>query len=1404
MIMLMMICVIFTQETLREINLNEIVQDNTFQFANKVYRLKVANRDDLKHQQLALSLFSHQETLKVYINCDTHPTFLDQYQWQFEYTFQLNISYLERNFRECSDLLFYIAILSESSSNYEFIVYPLDGIHSLEYNLPLMQLYFDQIKWRIFKLQPTYFQEEITIEIQADTTLKYLKKCSREQCFITQLDYKNTQYGIFIEKETYTFRNSVNLFGYYVLGLLSEFKQFFRIIIFNQQSHIKLKEGHYDLFQVDQGSSIYYIYNTSDLTNIKKIKFQLSQITGNCILYASSQNKFPSQRDYEFEGNHQITTNQTSAHFLSVYGISFCKYHINVTVERKQTIQQTQFIQLSNGIFHLHQQQELYSFFKIQLEIQANFSIYLSSNMGDFMMYVKAKSSKAEIPDSNSFEWKDSIQIDINIDKDNQASTYYIGVQRLNSEGEFVIEYTLHQKIQYYDFGEKIIDSVNENQVKYYKLPMSERDQLFTKDIYIDNEINNLIIYISLNQTNTYPKENLNTYVFTDSTLTIPQQELRCRSCQDLKKSKCFIYMSVTSAKGLLFYTITSQYLYHKIQLHEGCPLILNFKQQMLFYYILSEKEVSVQWFSYGGSQAELLAYLGYLNNSIYQQEQFRSQQYNSNSYQTIIIPENNQEYILYIQVQPYDKHIEDDKYSIGVYETVKTITPIDKIQDKVGLGQIKYYMLKIDQNVKSIIIKVQVLGRQNSIVVLFQQDKNSRPNILNNSIQIQLLIDQFYIFQAKQNYFAQDYYIIGIQGEEDCEFQLSYQAETIEFVLFPSGILPLDISEAGLPTIYLYKQLSAFKITLALFTGRLQIRVQLFHTRIHTLDFTGSFILDDIVQEYKLYKFDACSQEQCQYLIKLINLDQLTQGAVQIQQNQQVNQLYELYENIPQFEVMKQNEIVEYIFKSQKQFFIKFSDIFGQFQVTVKENHNNYSEYVEIVQSRTTIEFNKYADKFETFFIKIECLTPKVSFQILISRKTQKIHTLFLGKILNLQLGMQEQYQLRYQSLSTLYDANSSSKLLTLQISTPFFPIEQYNISINHSSVNPIVQSVIKFKRGIYYKLYEAFGKYDLNIAPQPHDSHLRVLLSDDDINSLMEGVPQYQITKVGQPNFYQIFVDSNATLQIEVFTCRGTVLIQGTQHSSNLNKQIFEMQVMSKPQQYFNANLYLEGGIYYFLVKLISSQVKDENQNRISNFYIRHQIFRRIDPIPYTAFGFGNASLNWNFVSNEVIIEIPNLIKDQQFQIQDKFTIYFIVQTYQQDEMFCIYDSYQNGTTNDQQYLKIVQQSSQEQTTQVKMIADSSKIYLSIVGKVEIDYGIQQYELTYPFPTTELILEDRQIQEGGIQIIYYIIALFILLSIIILILRLLCKKKYIQDNSQQNAKDLNIEMNYQTFNKK
>ncbi|CAD8093961.1 unnamed protein product [Paramecium primaurelia] len=1402
MIMLMMIYVIFTKDIIRDINLNEIIQDNIQQFDYRIYRLNIKNSDDLKYQQLVLSLFSQQQNnLQIYIDCDKQPKFLDSYQWQTTFQQQqLKIQYQQRNLRNCSDVLFFIAVLSEQTSNYELLTYVLDGIHFVEYNLPLIGELHPQEIYQ-FKVQPIYFNEQITIEINIEQAQSYLKKCFKDDCLITKYDYNNTFNGELIDKNTYTFINSDCYNCYYLLGLLSEYKQFFRILVINDQLQIKLKEGLYDQFQVEQGSSLYYIYNKSDLTNIKQIKFQLNQITGDCILYGSSQNIQPSQSNYDSKDDYQIIINKTRQYYLSVYGRSSCKYRIYTIVEREQTINQTQFKQLENGISVLHKQRQLYSFFIIQLEILLDFSIKLQSNPGNFMMYVKSNiSDNNEIPDSNSYQWKDTKCININIDKDNQAIIYYISVQLLNTEGEFIIEYKLHDKIKVYEIGDKIIDSVGENQIKYYKFPMLERDLLFIKEIFTENQITNLIIYISLNQTNIFPKEQSNNYIFLNSNLTIPQQELICHhQCQNLKKNQCFIYLSVTSLSGIIFYTITTQQLNNKILLHEGCPLTLSFQQDILFYYFLNEKEVTIQWYSQGGSQAKLLAYLGYLNDSKFSYEQFQPQNSNpSYPIQTIIIPQNNQEYILYIQVQPFLQHFENDMYSIGVYETVKILNQLEKIQDHVEKGQIKYYMLIINENIKSIIFNIQILGDQEQILIFLQQGVNSRPNNLIQSIQLSLQIDTFYIFrQTQKRFFQQDQYILGIQGEFDCEFQLSYQLQNIFYLFYPNGYLPQEIMEERIPTIFLYQQKSPFKIILAVFIGTISIRAKCFHNQVTSLDFTDSFILDDIAQEFKLFQFDACQYEQCQYLIQIIKIEYETQAVIQIQTNQKT---IELFENTPQYEVLKQYEQIEYIFQTQYHFLIKLNNVYGQIQVCVKDQHNNNTQYYQVDNNMKIIEYIMTKLTHASFIISIECLTPYANFQILINRKNQKISNLNLGQILNKQLVNLEQNLFCYQSFTSVFNYNNTSKLLTLQIQTIYTSIEFFDIQLNHSNANPIILIQKQYKKGIFYKLYDVYGKYNLIITPKITQSYISILLSDENIHTLMDSIPQYQLTKVGQPNFYQILLPQKSTLFIEILTCRGTVLIQGTSNPSNLNKQIFEIQIMNKPEQYFNAILQLEEGIYYFLVKLISSQVKDENQNRISNYYIRQQTFNNVEPIPYSAFKFSNVTLNWNIISNQVIIEIPNLIQDYQFSVQPQITIYYIIQQFQQDEFVCIYESYSNDTNNNTSLFKIEQSSSQDNTTKIQLnITDSSKINLNIIGKVEIFSGVELYELTYPFPITELNLEGKQTQEEDNQILYYLILLLIIL-IVLFISRLLYKQRNIQVQSQ-NSKNLQIEMNYQTL---
>ena len=68
-------------------------------------------------------------------------------------------------------------------------------------------------------------------------------------------------------------------------------------------------------------------------------------------------------------------------------------------------------------------------------------------------MYVKSNLKNKEIPDSNSYEWKDSKHIEITTDHPNYTLLYYIGVQNLNDHGEFIIQYSMHGDIEFYQVG---------------------------------------------------------------------------------------------------------------------------------------------------------------------------------------------------------------------------------------------------------------------------------------------------------------------------------------------------------------------------------------------------------------------------------------------------------------------------------------------------------------------------------------------------------------------------------------------------------------------------------------------------------------------------------------------------------------------------------------------------------------------------------------------------------------------------------------------------------------------------------------------------------------------------------------------------------------------------------------
>ncbi|CAD8070678.1 unnamed protein product [Paramecium sonneborni] len=1403
MIMIFMIFVIHAKDIIMDINLNEVVQGNIIEFDQDTYILRVRDPNYFKHQALILNAFSQHENYKVYVNCDTQPNLFHQYQWQStslqSLQKQLKISYQQRLYENCSDDIFFITVLSDTTSTYELVIFLFDGIHSLEYNIPFNGELIPQEILQ-FKVQPSYLNEEIIVEIKLEQAKKYLKKCTQKDCFITKLDYKNTQNEMFLENDSYKFINSNCENCYYLIGLLSDYQQDYRIIQINNHSHIFLKEGHFDQLQIDQKSAIYYSYQISDIQNIKKSKFYLTHIIGSCMLYGSSYNLYPNQTNYEQKDEFQIIINNTNKYFLTVFTTSYCKYSIHIQVERDQIINSTLFKQLQNGISELHQQVELYSFFMIQLELQTNFTITLQSNVGDFIMFVKSNINDNEIPDSNSFQWKGSKQIDIKIDQQNQAKFYYIGVLSLNSQGEFYIEYNLDVEIKSYEIGNQIKDSVNENQINYYKLPMVGKDLVLIKQIYSENLISDLIIYISLTQTNTFPNELLNDYVFLNQSLTIQKEEVLCNSNQKQNRTQCLIYLSVTSKNGLIIYKIFANQLNNKIRLYEGFPLKCKFQQDALFYYILNENEVMIQWQSEGRSQANLLAYLGFLNDSSTYYVEFKSQSQNlNNSIQTIIIPENNQNYVLYILVQLSQKHFENEGYSIGVYETIKILKKQERIKNNIQKGQIQFYKLTLTENIKSIIFNIQVQGSQDSIIVLFQQSQNSRPNILDDSIQVSLRINSFYIFGNDQSiYFEKDQYMLRIQGLEDCELQISYELQDVYFQFIPNGYIPLEILQDSIPTVYLYIEKESFKIILAVFSGAIQIRVKCFFERIDSFDFADSFILDDITRKFKLYQFNACLSEQCYYLIQIIKIQERTQGTIQIQRNKQT---IELLENTYQFQMLRQHQIVEYIYTSQYNFFIKLDHVFGYIQVEVKEE-NNSSDYqqnsqnTQVVNNSTIIDYFRTSYQIEKFVIKIQCLTQNATFQILIQRKNRRMSSLNLGQIIDMQLAKPEKVTFYYQSLRNDQNSNDTSKFLILQIQSVFHSIDIFEIQIKHSTTNKIVYIKKQFQRGIYFKLYDVFGMYFLIITPMQSLSYIKIILTDENTNILIDGIPQYQLTRVGQPNFYQVSFQQNSTLLLEVVACKGSVLIQGTSNPSNLNKQIFEIQIMSKPQQYFNTILKLEQGIYYFLVKLISSSVKDEKQNRISKYYIRQQTFQRSNPISYNSFWFKNLNLNWEIIKNELTLEIPNLIYDSQFIQNLPFSIYYIIQVCQQDEINCFYEQYTIDKQNKTQFLRIIDQLPKEQSIKVNLgIQDQSKMFISIIGKVEIEQDLELQELTFPFPITELDIQVMQDQEVNYHQGYLILILIILILLISILMYRNRKKKV----KNQKVVIQKIEMNYQ-----
>ncbi|CAD8100359.1 unnamed protein product [Paramecium primaurelia] len=1380
-VFLLLLAMILANETMRQISLNEVIDDAIDAYDYKVYRLQLHNPEKIQNRTLIVQLLPQIGNPKIAVDCDTEPKLLDYYEWQTESWFmqQLTISYQERQAVNCTDNQFYIGVSSEVVSGYQLVIYILDGIQQLEYNIPLSgELVEKEILQ--FKLKPIQSIDQITLQITANQADKFLKQCINEDCQITINDYEgnNTDTAFHLTQSSISFVHQNCQDCYYLIGLKSDSKTQFRILAKHQEQHIVLREGQQEQYLVEEGFYIYYLYNIPNDTNIKSVKFQITQYNGSCMLYGSSSD---------------------------VFGYSQCQYGIYTQVERYQTINQTYFIQLQSGVPQKYLSGDQYSFFYIQLPQKQNFTISLQNIEGNFIMYVKSNLKNKEIPDSNSYQWKDSKQIEINIDDPNYATQYYIGVQNLNDHGEFIIQYSMHGDIEFYQVGQQIIGTVAQKKFRYYKIPMESRNLTITKDIYSGNDVSDLDMFISFDQKNTHPNiKHFDIYLI-GKNLTIPDSDLQCQqnTTKINEKNLCYIYISVSSSSGTIFYTISTKYNNSRIQLHEGYPQTVTFDQETLFYYILNNKEVSLQWYSYGGSQANVEAYYGNKDNSDLRYETFKSNSYFA-QFQSFTIPETEKYQILYVRVQPIEPHYQNDTYTIGVYEGVKLLTLSDPIIDNVQKGQTKYYKLSLTQDVKSIEVSIHIKGGGDLATARISKGKDKRPSLFEFDLDWTEIVGSTYILQEENDrYIAKDDYIIGVIGHFDCEFQISYNIDDAKYFNAFLGY-PFDVLfPENIPHYYIFRDNPSdqeYRIILFAMQGKLQIRAKKLdsfddETIISNND---TLFIDQIVDKQNSFKVKTCDKVSCIYLIEIIAVSGDSKGLIEFSSPQYQTTLYD---DLQWREVLTESEFSQYHFYSNDNVQINIQMISGDIKLYLKEGqelkHNDEADQTQRIQNDTQVLFKKKDSSVSLITIKVESLSPVSIFKISAARFYKQTYNIYLGQMMTYYVRAGETIYLQYQSITQI--TNNQSKYITLQIQNIHQSIDNLYFDISHNTIKPI-NYFNKYPKAISYHLYDQFGLYEISIKALHNNTYIRVIITNGELNALIDSISQYQLTKIGQPNYYEVFLQQKSKLFLEVFTCSGSILVQGTNNQTNLAKSIFEIQVMNSSQEHIQSILQLEAGTYYFLVKLISSHEQDDNKKKISSYFIKQQTFDQGEIIPQTSFEISDKVIDWYKVDDQLIIHIPNLIQiKKDIQI---IHVYFVVRMQQaigEKSLACMFESnYVNNKTNIYgKYTQIVDQSTESNITTVTFTTkDQQTKYLSVVGKVQLQIENEIEELTYPLPIIEMNYTNN-LQESTQQ--------WILLGVFLTILLIAGFFIYFNIKKQvhhQNHNTLNIEMNYQTFN--
>jgi len=536
------------------------------------YRLKV--QDERKDEDLLIEVNPQEGTPMVYINCDTQPSNVQSYYWRYRIDKTQDIVMTAREHSKCSTNTYYIAVYGETST-----VYSIRAISKQASKLfigrddPVVGDIFpdEKISYEIF--MPLFTAEKIVIKLDAKSDLgvniincRFPTDCPgllpgdlearfKDQSGTTgnyepgDFEYKSEStstgrkividphssgcYPILIEDPVYM-EDAMPVCAYKITLTSTQVSPVEYTLSADSEGHQWLFAGIPKSSSVVEDEKKYFLVHVPQ-KDATSVNFQLTEFSGDVIIYISKKDKYPSKENdvTKFAHEGMIVFNEgddlSGTYYIGVHGITASSFAISSTIITKGGKTENYALTLEEGtpqkgvLLPSHEHPAAFYKFKVNVaeDWKGSIKISVSTLRGNVLVAV---TNGELMPLPNMHQWKSSGGVlEINSADENfkRDATYYIGVfvdwkviqvddivftisysvkSSAISGGDFPVGPIQHQFLSPLT---PFYGTLKKGETEYFEAFILPRDNKIT--IYKQADAGDVDIYLSLNPEKEYP-----------------------------------------------------------------------------------------------------------------------------------------------------------------------------------------------------------------------------------------------------------------------------------------------------------------------------------------------------------------------------------------------------------------------------------------------------------------------------------------------------------------------------------------------------------------------------------------------------------------------------------------------------------------------------------------------------------------------------------------------------------------------------------------------------------------------------------------------------------------------------------------------------------------------------------